>query len=95
MIYNKILIFKKSKKEDSGNYRSVSITSIAGKEIEQLILEAIPNHLVYNNVISRSQHIFTKWKSCLNLTAFYDGTTRNRRETHAVYPDFRKTFDIV
>jgi len=34
-------IFKKGKKEDSGNYRMVSLTSIPGKMREQLILDVI------------------------------------------------------
>ena len=34
-------IFKKGKKEDPGNYRLLSLTSILGKVMEQLILDVI------------------------------------------------------
>ncbi|GAB0206736.1 mitochondrial enolase superfamily member 1 [Grus japonensis] len=73
---NVTLVFEKAKKEDSGNYRPVSLTSIPGKVIEQLILDVISKHVEEKKVIRSGQHGFTKGKSCLtNMIAFYDGVT--------------------
>ena len=69
-------IFKKGEKEDPGNYRLVSLTSIPGKVMEQLILEAIIKQVEEKKFLRSSQHGFTKGKSCLtNLIAFYDDMT--------------------
>jgi len=69
-------IFKKGKKEDPGNYRPVSLTSIPGKLIEQFILEIIIKQVEEKKVIRSSQHGFTKGKSCLTtMIAFCDGMT--------------------
>ncbi|GAB0183643.1 mitochondrial enolase superfamily member 1 [Grus japonensis] len=48
---NVTLVFKKGKKEDPGNYRPVSFTSIPGKVMEQLILDVISKHVEEKKVI--------------------------------------------
>ncbi|KAK4823577.1 LOW QUALITY PROTEIN: hypothetical protein QYF61_003581 [Mycteria americana] len=92
-------IFKKGRKEDPGNYRPVSLTSVPGKLMEQIILSAITRHVENNQGIKPSQHGFRKGRSCLtNLISFCDKVTRLVDEGKAVdvvYLDFSKAFDTV
>ncbi|KFV87094.1 RNA-directed DNA polymerase from mobile element jockey, partial [Struthio camelus australis] len=44
-------VFQKGKKEEPGNYRPVSLTSIPGKVMEQLLLEVITKHVEDKKVI--------------------------------------------
>lgn len=60
------------KKEDSGKYILVTLMSILGKILEQIIKRNVCEHLDNNGVISRSQREFVKNKSC-QLISFLDG----------------------
>lgn len=55
-------IYKEDIKEDSGNYRSVSLTSVPGKMMEELMVETTKSHFK-NNAISRHRLcVFNKGK---------------------------------
>jgi len=69
-IANNTPVFKKGKNEDSGNCRPVSLISVPGKMVEQLVLDTLSKQLE-EKVIRSSQHGFTKGKSYLTkLVAF-------------------------
>ncbi|KAK4811337.1 hypothetical protein QYF61_024473 [Mycteria americana] len=95
---NVMPIYKKGKKEDPGNYRPVSLTSVPGKIMEWFILSALNRHVQANQGIRPSQHGFRKGRSCLtNLISFYDKTrlVDEGKAVDVIYLDFSKAFDAV
>jgi len=92
-------IYKKGCREDPANYRPVSLTSVPGKIMEQIVLREITRHMQVNRGIRPSQHGFTKGRSCLtSLISLYDLVTCLVDEGNAVdvvYLDFSKAFDMA
>ncbi|CAM5088245.1 unnamed protein product [Natator depressus] len=92
-------IFKKGSRGDPGNYRPISLTSVLGKLVKTIIKNNIVRHIGEHNLLRKSQHGFSKGKSCLtNLLEFFEGVNKHVDPVDPVdivYLHFQKTFDKV
>ena len=92
-------IYKKGKRHVPGNYRPVSLTSMAGKCMERLIRDAVMTHMTENDLLSPKQHSFIQGRSCVTqLLAVLDSWTLALDEggnIDTIYIDFAKALDTV
>ena len=93
-VANVTSLFKKGSREELGNYRPVSLTSVGGKVLETLIKDQMRNHLNKYKQIKCRQHRFTKGSSCLtNLLEFYEAVSDwvdDGKAVDIVYQDLRR-----
>ena len=58
-----VLIFKKGKRTDPGNYRPVSLTSVVSKLMEQLVRQEVLHPFSDNSTLTPIQHGFRAGRS--------------------------------
>ena len=92
-------VFKKGATCDVANYRPISLTCVASKIMERVIVQQILHHLYSNKLLSVTQHGFIKGRStCTNLLeALNDWTLsiQNKKSVSIAYIDFSRAFDSV
>ena len=95
---NVLPIYKrKGSKSEVECYRGISLQPILAKVFEGFVNRALRQHV--DNLIIDNQHGFVSSKSCsTNLLCYTDYITKtfdNKNQTHSIYTDFRKAFDLV
>jgi hypothetical protein len=70
-IANVTPIFKEGNRQDPGNYRPISLTSLSCKILEHIIVSNIMTHLESRNFLHTSQRGFRKYRSCETQLALF------------------------
>ncbi|KAL8595170.1 hypothetical protein ACOMHN_013843 [Nucella lapillus] len=92
-------IFKKGEKYNPANYRPVSLTCVACKLMEHIVVSAMLQHFDNNDVLDINQHGFRRARSCeTQLLDFTEELTSNLgggKQTDVLIMDLAKAFDRV
>jgi len=95
---NIVPIFKKGSRKECGNYRGISLLSIAGKIMARIILNRI-NEKICPHILPETQCGFRSNRSTIDmvfsLRQIQEKCTEQNMELYAVFIDFTKAFDTV
>ena len=91
-------IFKKGDRKDCGNYRGISLLSIAGKIMARILLNRV-NQMISPVVLPETQCGFREGRSTMDmvfsLRQVQDKCQEQNMPLYAVFIDFTKAFDTV
>ena len=92
-------IFKKGSPTDVNNYRPISLLSIPGKILEDVVCDTLNNHMDTQGLLCHKQWGFGKNYSTESLLLHLTETWRNALDKDlkvgVLFIDFRKAFDTV
>ncbi|KAL4226412.1 hypothetical protein ACF0H5_014395 [Mactra antiquata] len=92
-------VFKKGSKAKPSNYRPISLTCIASKLLEHIVVSNLMSFFDENKILSQYQHGFRSGHSCetqlLNFTKEIFENLKTGQQTDVVVMDFSKAFDKV
>ena len=92
-------VYKKGSKSKASNYRPISLTCIASKMLEHILVSNIMSHFHDNNLLSQYQHGFRSEHSCesqlISFTQEVYDNLENGNQTDIIVMDFSKAFDKV
>ena len=89
-------IYKKGDKHKASNYRPVSLTCIASKIMEHIIVSNVMKHLETQNILSPLQHGFRRNHSCESqLLSLFQDLASSPIQVDMLIIDFSKAFDKV
>jgi hypothetical protein len=93
-----VTIYKKGDRTDCGNYRGISLLSIAGKVFARILLNRLTHHIT-PEVIPETQCGFRSNRSTIDmifsLRQMQEKCIEQDRPLYAVFVDFTKAFDTV
>lgn len=92
-------IYKSGSASSVSNYRPISLTCVAGKIMERVVVSSMLSYLRLNHVITKQQHGFLQGRSTSTnlLETINDWTLsiNDRKSVAVAYIDFAKAFDTV
>lgn len=95
---NIIPLFKKGSRKECGNYRGISLLSVAGKIIARILLNRL-NREITPTIVSESQCGFRSGRSTMDmvfsLRQVQEKCTEQNMPLYIVFIDFSKAFDTV